>query len=98
MHVRYGEMVGKPVRTADGTNLGRIADLIAEREGDTLCVVALLVGPRGLTQRITFKRDALFQLAPPRRIAWSDVARIADAVHLRSSFDPAAHGIAERAS
>jgi sporulation protein YlmC with PRC-barrel domain len=83
MQIRYYEMIGKPVHAADGSHVGRVTDLIAERRGDTLCVTALLIGPVGLARRISFKHLGLFGLAPARTLAWSDVARVGDTIHLR---------------
>lgn len=83
MRIRYYELIGKPVRAADGTRVGRVADVLAERQGDALRVTALLVGPSSLMRRISFKRAAIFRVAPHRAIPWSDVAAIADTIALR---------------
>jgi sporulation protein YlmC with PRC-barrel domain len=83
MRIRYHELIGKPVRAADGAHVGRVTDLIAERQRDTLCVTALLIGPAGLARRISFKRASLFRLVPARTLPWTDIARVADAIHLR---------------
>lgn len=83
MRLRYRELVNRPVVTADGHKLGRIADLTAEPRGERLCVTTLLVGPSALFQRIAFKQSRLFQLIPARAIAWSLVADIGDVVTLR---------------
>jgi sporulation protein YlmC with PRC-barrel domain len=88
MQIRYYEMIGRPVRAANGAHLGRVADLVAERRGDALCVTALLIGPASLVQRISFKRLPIFRVAPPSMIPWTEVARIGDAIHLH----PAAVG------
>jgi sporulation protein YlmC with PRC-barrel domain len=82
MQVRYYELVGKRVVTADGASVGRISDLLARAEGEELVVNALLVGPGGLLRRIGFKRAGHLPVAPARRIPWAWVARMADVVHL----------------
>jgi sporulation protein YlmC with PRC-barrel domain len=83
MRIRYYEMIGKPVIAADGTHVGRVTDLVAEREGAALCVTTLVLGPAGLARRISFRRAAIFRVAPPRVIPWADVARVEEAIHLR---------------
>jgi sporulation protein YlmC with PRC-barrel domain len=83
MRIRYYELIGKPVHAADGAHVGRVTDLIAERQGDALCVTALLIGPIGLARRISFRRMALLRLVHTRTLPWTDVAGIGDAIHLR---------------
>lgn len=85
MRGRYHDLIGKQVITADGRRLGRVIDLVAERQGEALSVTALLVGQTGLARRIGFKRILTVSLPPPRAIPWRLVARIAGAVHLRAS-------------
>jgi sporulation protein YlmC with PRC-barrel domain len=87
MQIRYHELIGKEVVTADGHRIGRLADLIAEPAGGALRVTALLVGASALARRITFQKMALFRVAPPREIAWDLVGRIADRVELRADHD-----------
>ena len=92
MRLRYHEIIGKPVRTADGHGIGRIADLRAEPVDSELRVTGLLVGPAALLRRISFRRGALFRLVPPRIVPWSVVTRIDDCVHLsldRASWERA---------
>ena len=83
MRMRYYELVGKRVRDSEGRKIGYIADLVAEAQGERLCVTALLVGPAALARRISFKRGLLFRDLPPLRIPWHLVERIDDQVHLR---------------
>ncbi len=83
MQIRYYELVGKRVVTADGKTVGRVTDLLARAEGDALMVNALLVGPSGLLRRIGFKSLANLRVAPARRVPWAWVARTADEIHLR---------------
>lgn len=82
MQIRYYELVGKKVITAEGRSIGRLVDLVAEPDGDSLRVTTLLVGPAALARRIAFKRVPLFGVAPPRTIPWQLVARVAEHVHL----------------
>lgn len=83
MLIRYYELIGKPVHAADGTHLGRVADVLAEREGDALRVTTLMIGPASLVRRISFKQAAIFRIAPHRTVPWRDVARVENAIHLR---------------
>jgi sporulation protein YlmC with PRC-barrel domain len=84
MRMRYWELIGKQVRATDGRSLGRVADLVAEPQGESLRVTALLVGPAALARRIGSKRGALFQVAPPVRIPWESVVRIGEEVQLNT--------------
>jgi sporulation protein YlmC with PRC-barrel domain len=86
MRMRYYELVGKRVLASDGRKIGHVADLVAEAQGETLCVTALLVGPTALARRITFKRSRLFRELPPLRVPWQLVERIDEQVHLRVTF------------
>src|SRR4051794_16304325 len=88
MRLRYLELLGKSVRTADGHDIGRVADLHAEPIGDELHVTALLVGTAALIRRVTFNRGSLFRAVPPRVVPWSIVARVDDCIHI--SLDRAA--------
>jgi sporulation protein YlmC with PRC-barrel domain len=77
--MRYHELVGKQVITADGERIGRVVDLMARKRGEALCVTALLLGKAGLVERIGIRH-----LRRPRVIAWEDVARIGKQVELRA--------------
>lgn len=83
MRKRYYELVGMEVVTADGAKVGRVADLVAEAEGDALCVTTLLVGPTALLQRISFKHSRMLQRNPPIKIPWRLVAGIDKHIRLR---------------
>lgn len=82
MRMSYHELVGKRVFTADGQAIGRIADLVAERQGERLCVTRLLVGRTGLARRIGFGRSTLIHLATPWDVPWSLVVQIGRHVQL----------------
>lgn len=77
--MRYHELVGKQVVTADGERIGRVVDLVAGQRGEALCVTALLLGKAGLVERIGIQHTPR-----PRAIAWADVARIGKEVELRA--------------
>lgn len=83
MLLRYYELIGKPIRGADGSHHGRITDLMAERHGAALTVTALVVGPVGLARRISFKRAGVFRRVPARMLPWEDVARVGGVIELR---------------
>jgi sporulation protein YlmC with PRC-barrel domain len=86
MKMRYRELIGMPVYFADGSRAGKVASLIAQRDGSSLCVTALIVGPSGLLGRIGVDgRHA-------RRIAWSQVARIDGSIYLKSPPDATVPG------
>ena len=83
MEMRYRELIGREVVAPSGKRLGRIADLEAERAGDELCVVALLVGPLALFGRIWSPRIGGLRLRP-HRVPWEDVVQIGRRVQLSS--------------
>jgi len=80
---RYAELVGKQVVDANGAAAGRVADLVADRRGDSLCIVGLLVGPGALLRRIAFRRMPLGGAPLAQFIPWEAVARIDRRIHLR---------------
>ena len=81
MHLRYQELVGKPVVSTDGQTIGLVTDLVTERRAAALRVTALQIGPLGLVRRIAFRRIGAIALEP-REIPWRLVARIGKHVHL----------------
>jgi sporulation protein YlmC with PRC-barrel domain len=81
MELRYHQIVGSHVLTADGHRVGRIADLVAEPRDGRLHVVGLLVGPSGLIRRIFVAGR------PTGEIPWSLVASIGHHVRLRVTRD-----------
>ncbi|HEV7216351.1 MAG TPA: PRC-barrel domain-containing protein [Chloroflexota bacterium] len=89
MRLRYHELVGKQVVTADGQPIGAIVDLVAEQQGDDLRVTAFQVGLTALARRISFRRAGTVSLQA-NRIPWRLVAGIDAQVHLsvdRASVD-----------
>lgn len=87
MRVRYHWIRGKEVRTKDRRRVGRVADLVAEAQGDALYVTTLLVGAGGVIRRMSFKRRRLLTAVRARRIPWRLVAEIGDEVHLLVDYD-----------
>ena len=83
MRYRYHDLVGKHVITVDGHDVGRVADLLAERRGEALRVTALLVGDMELIRRIGFRHLTRGRGIPPHEVPWRFVARIGDHVYLR---------------
>src|SRR5436190_2085518 len=82
MTLRYPQLVGMTVVSADGRIVGRVRDLVAERHGDALAVTTLLVGPAALLQRIAFR-----WIGRSHSIPWQLVAQIDDQLHLRVPKD-----------
>jgi sporulation protein YlmC with PRC-barrel domain len=81
MQMRLRELVGREVVATDGRRLGRIADVEAERVGDDLRVVALLVGPAALFGRVWSLRVGGIHLHA-HRVQWEDVAHVGRQVQL----------------
>jgi sporulation protein YlmC with PRC-barrel domain len=87
MRQYYHELVGKEVVTVDGRSIGRVTDLIAERRGETLRVTNILVGERGLIQRIGSLHFPLLSKTHPYVIPWQGVARVEKQIHLLNKAD-----------
>ena len=73
------ELLGREVVAADGTRLGRVYEVVAEREGDELRVAALRLGPGALLAR----------LGPGggrggRTVPWERVAALSPRITLRA--------------
>lgn len=81
MQMRYWELIDKEVLDIAGLRIGHIADLVAERQGDDLCVTALRIGPRALVRRIAFRRVPLPEHTS-HQIPWRYVTHIDQRVHL----------------
>ena len=92
-HTRYAELVGKTVVDGDGRTVGRVADLVAERRGDDLCVVGLLVGPGALLRRIAFQRRPWRGGPLAQYVAWEQVDRIEREIHLCPEERPTLPGL-----
>jgi sporulation protein YlmC with PRC-barrel domain len=81
--LRYHQLIGKRVVSADGQIVGRVADLTAERSGDALVVTALLVGPTAFLRRLGLGRWLPFVERRPCRVPWRAIERIDDRIRLR---------------
>jgi sporulation protein YlmC with PRC-barrel domain len=75
VQVRFHELIGMQVVDARGERLGRIAELVAQRRGDALCVTAVRIGPAALLQRVGARKSAWLG-APAQQIPWALVAAI----------------------
>ncbi len=75
MRLLYHDLIGRHVVTADGRDVGRIADVRAEPRGGSLRVVSLLVGPRALAERIARR-------VPVTEVSWRLVRRLGERVEL----------------
>jgi hypothetical protein len=60
---------------AEGSRVGWIHKLLAERRGDALCVTTIMIGEVALLERIIFRPRDLKLLAP-RALPWDIVDRI----------------------
>lgn len=67
--VRLFELLGQDVFTADGRRIGRVYDIVAEKQGDELAVTELLVGPSAWLERFGWTKSA-----HGRQIPWEAVA------------------------
>lgn len=64
--VYAGRLIGRRVRDTSGARIGRIADIIAKREGDEIVVTEYLVGPHAWLHRFAIHGLGLRL----RNIAW----------------------------
>jgi sporulation protein YlmC with PRC-barrel domain len=75
--VRLSDLLGAPVRTESGEELGRVHDIRAELTPRTLRVTGLVVGKRGLLERV-----GLGAPRTPRRLRGRDVVPWAEVVRV----------------
>jgi hypothetical protein len=89
--VKLELLIGTRVVDANGKRVGRIEELLAEREGDELLVTHYLVGRYGLFERFSILHVGIgllrylgsrAQSAHPHRIAW-DKLDLSDPEHPR---------------
>lgn len=64
--IRAGLLIGRLVRDASGMRIGRIGDIVAERDGGEIVVTEYLVGPHGWIHRFAIHALGLRL----RRLAW----------------------------
>ena len=46
-----GRLIGRPVHDASGERIGRLAEIVAHKEGDEIIVASYYVGPHSWVQR-----------------------------------------------
>ncbi|HEU5212367.1 MAG TPA: PRC-barrel domain-containing protein [Gaiellaceae bacterium] len=75
--MRISEIIGLEVRTESGDGLGRVYDVRAELTQRSLRVVGLVVGRRGLLERLGIDApEASERVRKPDELPWSDVVRL----------------------
>ena len=72
------DLIGMRVVDTEGARLGRIYDLWAEREGDDLCVTALVVGSGNWRARFGWGEKPRGKMIP-----WTDIVALGDEVTVR---------------
>lgn len=82
MRVYFYDLLGKRVVTADGKRLGRIADLIAERRGDALCITGMRLGTQALVRRVASESVTVAYVPGGRGVPWALVASVGREVRL----------------
>ncbi len=82
--VRLEDLLGRRIMAPDGRPVGRIEELVAERNGDSLVVTRYLIGVRGLLRRLSFEmwRPHGGGLGPSYAAKWNQVD-ISDPEHPR---------------
>ncbi len=90
MRVTYRQLLGREVVDRDGNRVGRVVDLVASSPDDRhLVVTGLLVGERGLAQRI----DGVRHQWRPKHVRWRDIAELDDRrIRLRVPGDQVERG------
>lgn len=86
--VYAGLLIGRHVRDVSGKRIGRIAEIVARREGDELVVDEYFVGPHGWLQRFAIHGLALRlrSLAWRYRVSW-DLMDLSDPHHPKVTCD-----------
>ena len=79
-----GRLIGRRVRDASGRRIGRIADIVAHRDGGELVVMEFLVGPHGWIPRVAIHGLGLRlqNLAWHYRVTWEQMD-LSDPLHPR---------------
>jgi sporulation protein YlmC with PRC-barrel domain len=75
--VRLSEILGLQVKTESGDSMGRVYDVRAELTERSLKVTGLVVGKRGLLERLGIDAPVA-----SRRVRWPDALPWADVVRL----------------
>jgi sporulation protein YlmC with PRC-barrel domain len=66
----FSSLIGLPVRDLNGRSLGRVYEARGHWEGDQIVIDELLVGRRGLLQRLRGPR------MEPRGVPWANVVEV----------------------
>jgi sporulation protein YlmC with PRC-barrel domain len=75
--VRVSEILGLEVKTESGQEVGRVYDVRADLTERSLKVTGLVVGRRGLLERLGIDAPkASERVRTPDALAWSDVVRL----------------------
>jgi sporulation protein YlmC with PRC-barrel domain len=75
--VRVSEIIGLEVKTESGDKVGRVYDVRAELTQRSLKVTGLVVGRRGLMERLGIDApEASERVRTPDELPWSDVVRL----------------------
>lgn len=75
--MRVSEILGLEVKTESGESLGRVYDVRAELTERSLTVTGLVVGRRGLLERLGIDAPrASERVRTPDALAWSEVVRL----------------------
>lgn len=73
-------LLGRRVQSVSGGFVGHVHDLRAERVGDDLCVVAILVGPRAWMVRLGLGRRS-----KAREVSWQDVVSLGPPIRIQNA-------------
>lgn len=80
--VRMHDILGREVVDAEGKTLGRVFDLVATHQGDTLRVTSLLVGTGAVRSRFGWTNQPT-----GREIQWDQIQSWQPRIRLRTGAD-----------
>jgi sporulation protein YlmC with PRC-barrel domain len=80
--LRLQQLMGRKVVDADGRRVGRVVECLAEADGDELCVVGLLVGPRAWAARFGSGVGHAGRL-----VTWEEIAALEPYITLQVPVD-----------
>ena len=76
--IRAQRLMGRKVYAGSGRKLGRVFDMIAERDGDELTVRALLVGSGSWLERFGWKEES-----SGKEVNWDEIESLSPVIRLR---------------